>query len=540
MTAKKAKKSSKASGKKSSAKKVAAKAKKAATKSAGKKGASKKQAANKKPAAKTVATAGKKGATKKVGTKSTKKAAASPASDDSVMTPGVLVVNMIPKSRSGETNQDSEPNLAVDPTKPLNMVGSAFTPDPGGGPNAPIYFSTDGGNTWRLNSIIPGNGPFGTGDITVRFSQSSTLYAGILRGDVSLRMNILRTANFTSSTPMTVLLSRDSVDQPYIQTARVTLGAAQKDVIFNGDNDFGATEGKTATIDHTVDALAAAPVFKKTRIDSRVASGADAPSIRPTIHPNGTVYGAYLHRIDASGSVRHYDVVVVRDDKFGTSTTPFTALKDPGDGLAGRRIVTNRLIPWLSPGLGQERTGSSLSIAVDPTNSKIVYVAWADRVGANDYTAHVRVSRDSGVTWSNDSLTITNATCLALAVNSVGKVGFLYQQLRGTDASTQRWVTHLRRSTDAISWTDLVLADVPAATPPRRFFPYIGDYNHLLCVGRDFYGIFSANNFPDMSNFPSGVKYQRNADFTKHKLLNVDNTTEVAISIDPFFFKVTE
>jgi hypothetical protein len=535
MPAKKAKKSSKASGKKSSAKKTAAKAKKAATKTTGKKGASKK------PSAKGVASAGKKGASKKAAPKTTKKAAASPATDGTVMTPsGVLVVNMIPKSRSGETNQDSEPNLAVDPAKPLNMVGSAFTPDPGGGPNAPIYFSTDGGNTWRLNSIIPGNGPFGTGDITVRFSESHTLYAGILRGDAHLRMNILRTADFTSATPMTVLLSRDNVDQPYIQTARVTVGAAIKDVIFNGDNDFGATEGKTATIDHTVDAQVAAPVFKKTRIDSRVAFGVDAPPIRPTIHSNGTVYGVYLHRIDASGSVRHYDVVVVRDDKFGTSATPFTALKDPGDGLAGRRVVTNRLVPWLTPGLGQERTGSSLSIAVDPTNSKIVYIAWADRLGANDYTLHVRVSRDRGETWSDDLLRIANATCPALAVNSVGKVGFLYQQLKGTNAATQRWVTHLRRSKDGISWGDLVLADVPAATPPRQFFPYIGDYNHLLCVGKDFYGIFSANNFPKKDNFPSGVKYQRNADFTKHKLLNVDNTTEVAISIDPFFFKVTE
>jgi hypothetical protein len=527
MPAKKAKKSSKTSGKKKSS------AKKAAARTSGKKGASKKSAT------KAPGSASKKGAGKKAGTKTTRKAAAKIAPDGAVMMPGVLVVNMIPKSRSGETNQDSEPNLAVDPKTPLNMVGSAFTPDPGGGPNAPIYFSTDGGNTWRLNSIIPGNGPFGTGDITVRFSESHTLYAGILRGDASLRLNILRTANFTSPTPMSVLLSRDSVDQPYIQAAKVTLGTTQKDVVFNGNNDFGATSGKTATIDHTTDALAAAPVFKTTRIDSRPAFGADAPSIRPTIHPNGTVYGAYLHRIDASGAIRHYDVVVVRDDKFGTSTNPFTALKDPGDGLSGRRVVTNRLIPWLMPGLGQERTGSSLSIAVDPTNSKTVYVAWADRVSTNDYTVHVRVSKDSGATWSNDCLTITNATCPALAVNSVGKVGFLYQQLKGTTAATQRWVTHLRRSTDAISWDDLVLANVPAATPPRQFFPYIGDYNHLLCVGKDFYGIFSANNFPDPANFPSGVKYQRNANFTTHKLLNVDNTTEVAISIDPFFFKVT-
>jgi len=51
----------------------------------------------------------------------------------------VTVVNMIPKSLSGETQQDSEPNIAVNPENPLQIVGTAFTPDPLNGPRAPIY-----------------------------------------------------------------------------------------------------------------------------------------------------------------------------------------------------------------------------------------------------------------------------------------------------------------------------------------------------------------------------------------------------------------
>jgi hypothetical protein len=35
------------------------------------------------------------------------------------------------------------------------------------------------------------------------------------------------------------------------------------------------------------------------------------------------------------------------------------------------------------------------------------------------------------------------------------------------------------------------------------------------------------------------VTYQRNANFTTHSLLDVDNVTHVQPSIDPFFFKVT-
>src|SRR5437667_817713 len=99
-------------------------------------------------------------------------------------TPIVLVVNRIPKSLSGEENQDSEPTIAVNPANPRQIAASAFTPDPSEGPRAPIYVSTDGGNTWTLNSIVPSSVQDGsaTADITVAFgSASSVLYAGILR-----------------------------------------------------------------------------------------------------------------------------------------------------------------------------------------------------------------------------------------------------------------------------------------------------------------------------------------------------------------------
>ena len=88
---------------------------------------------------------------------------------------------MIPQSLSDETNGDAEPNIAVNPSNPLQIAGSAFTPDPSGGSHAPIYVSTDGGKTWTLNSIVPSNDPnSGTGDITLRFSGTNKLYAGIL------------------------------------------------------------------------------------------------------------------------------------------------------------------------------------------------------------------------------------------------------------------------------------------------------------------------------------------------------------------------
>src|ERR1044072_4795336 len=89
--------------------------------------------------------------TKKTSKKSSKKKSAKKAA-----TPTVLLVNIIPRSLSGESNQDSEPTVAGKPANPLQIVATAFTPDPQRGQFAPIFLSQDGGNTWTLNSIVPG------------------------------------------------------------------------------------------------------------------------------------------------------------------------------------------------------------------------------------------------------------------------------------------------------------------------------------------------------------------------------------------------
>jgi hypothetical protein len=470
----------------------------------------------------------------------------------------VTVVNMIPQAQSNETNQDSEANLSVNPANPMQIVGSAFTPDPLNGPNAPIYFSIDGGATWNLNSILPGNNSSGgTGDVTLRFGGTSNrLYAGILRGDSFLKLNILSTPDFTQPNTMAILVSRSSEDQPYVQ-ATTTLGGsgAGLDRVYVGNNNVGV-DGPSASIDRSLDGGAAMPpspsnfnTFSiETRATALVPGGKhqDGPPIRPVFHYDGTVYAIYYGWRSFSGvSGATTDVVVVRDDNWAAGANPFSDLKDSSDNLPGRIVVPGVKVPWNNSNqanFGQERfVGSNLSIAVDPRDSSRVYIAWADiPQGSTSYTLHVRRSDTRGASWSiNDLLTVTNATNPALAVNVQGKVGFLYQKL--ASGNPQRWETHLQRSVDLGGmWDDLILAKPPANAPSAIFPPYLGDYIHLQAIGKDWYGVFTANNTPDQANFPQQVSFKRNANFNTHQLLGTDNTTPVAISIDPFFFKVTE
>ena len=467
----------------------------------------------------------------------------------------VRVVNMIPASMSGETNQDSEPNLAVNPERVRDMVGTAFTPAPMG-TLAPIYISTNGGNTWELRSVVPGNGPAGTGDITVGFAtRGGVLYAGILSGTTFLRMQILRTSSFTSTTAMTVLVQRDNVDQPWVVAGSVVAAGASTDRVYVGNNDFNQPGGRTATVDRSLDAATAAPPagFAAFQLEQRATVGQDGPPIRIALHPDGTVFAAFHRWVPPPPPPPPppqfvlpnltFDIVVTRDDNWGSGTTPFNALVElaapAGDGLVGQRVATNRFMRFNAQ-IGQERLVGDLSIAVDSTDSDNVWVAWCDRVGGvagTDWTLHVRRSTDRGQNWSADVRTIANGKNPSLAVNTNGLLGLLYQELTGG-----QWVTRLELTANA--WGSAaethVLHQAPSATPVLTFFPYIGDYVRLLAVGADFYGVFSGNNTPDMANFPSGVTYQRSANWTTHTLLNTDGITPVAVSIDPFFFHWTE
>jgi hypothetical protein len=485
------------------------------------------------PAKKKTATRGRRRASRR---RARSKATSGPSS--------VFLINMIPKSLSNESGQDSEPHLTVNPADPLQIVGTAFTPDPAGGARAPIYISSDGGASWKLNSIVPSvAGSIGTADITTGFSgKATTLYAGILNAGNS-NLQFLRTANPFLPGPMAILSNRTHGDQPF--TIATLKGATER--VYIGDNDFNAPGGRTATVDESLNAGVPAPAFNSVRVEKRTTSGQDGPQTRPTAHGDGTVYAAFYRWRAAAGNfqantfiVTSADVVVLRDDHFGSGANPFTALVDPGDSRAGVRVVQGVSFPFMIHGTaatGQQRLGGSISTAVDPGNSSTVYLAYGGRQQGSVLTLHVRVSKNRGLAWSTDLLTIPNATNGALAVTIGGVIGFLYQQIRGTGAS-QRWQTHLRRSTDGINWSDLVLADTPATTPAKTFDPYLGDYDHLVANGRTLYGIFSANNTPDKANFPNGVVYQRNANFTTHRLLKLDGTTVVAPSIDPFFFKV--
>ena len=453
----------------------------------------------------------------------------------------VKVVNMVPNGSSDETNQDSECNLAVNPSNTSQIAGSAFTVNSAGG-NAPVYRSSDGGSTWELANIVPANFG-GTHDIALAFGTlDNTLYAGILRDQNVVgkpRMQNLRTNNLFSNTAMTILNTRDTIDQPFPSAMTTTTGGVHQDHVFFANNDQRTVVApRSGTVDQSQDARTAAPPAGITSVtlDKDNPFVQDMPPIRTSVYRSGRVYAAFGRIRSFNAPKFPSDIVVVRDDNFGTSSPSYSALMT--GTTAGVVVQANAPMLFSSgPFIGGSRApASSLAITVHPIDSTIVWIAWTDSgTAASPVRLHVRKSTNSGATWSADELGVTRAINPALAITNSGTVGVLYQQLNGTT-----WETHFQRTFNGGStWSDMLLAKFTDNIPVPTFQPYLGDYTDLVAVGNGFYGTFASGNTPDMANFPKGVSFQRNADFTTHQLRNQTNTGNVSVSIDPFFFSVT-
>jgi hypothetical protein len=62
------------------------------------------------------------------------------------------VVDVIPGSQSGESDQNSEPSIAVNPINSSQMLAGTFGAD-----QAPFFVSNDGGTTWSIFGTLPTN-----------------------------------------------------------------------------------------------------------------------------------------------------------------------------------------------------------------------------------------------------------------------------------------------------------------------------------------------------------------------------------------------
>lgn len=413
-----------------------------------------------------------------------------------------LLVDVVPASENQEHDQNSEPNIAVNPANPDQILITAFSTNPR---RNPVYFSNDGGATWSLFQRTA------VGDQTLAWSPSGFAYLAILTPSGS-QLAVARQTNPTAANhnfifiPKSRYAPRGTPDQPWIDATSVTT-----DHIYVAFNDLSRFPGPTASIRFSLDS---GLHWKNTVIENRrPGSGQDLPPVR--VKAQGDIVYAAYERGDAfngRGDVRA-DVMVVRDDLAGAGH--FEAL-----GKGGTAIVSDTLLAGRK--LGKERIGSDLTVAIDPANPARVVVGFTIISGVRDPQAVLYQSTNSGMTWTQVFAAPPQSALGAAAIAGNGCIGFLYTTFDGVNLDTRL----ARFSPDFLSRNDTILSRFPNGRPKRTFDPYIGDYQDLVAVGDTFYGVFSASN--DVSQFPIVPEFERDA---------AQLGTTVKFSIDPFFVK---
>src|SRR5215471_6391263 len=433
----------------------------------------------------------------------------------------IRLIDVIPNISSGESGQQSESSLAVNPTNANQIVlQSGFT----------NYFSTaNGGAAWSLFQNISNN------DASLDWSPGGNAYTSVLNAAAR------SISTFTSTNPVTgpplgllptsVYSTTISIpDQPWVVTTRVNA----TDRIYVGFNDlslFPRTASVRASIDNGL-------TWNNVVIE-RVTPGAgqDGPPIRLAASSDGSmVYAAFLRW--NSGSIPNFpgNVIIVRDDN-GALT--FNALGANGVNASGNvtfPFSSTSGCPGAATCLGAERLGSGLAIAVDPNNGRKVFVAFDVVSGGSTRTIVVR-SLDGGLNWTQVFTTTVQSGIPALSVATNGTVGLLY-----TTFENGMLVTHFLQTTNDFATTqDEILSRFVSNNPVKAFDPYIGDFQDLQAIDNIFFGTFSASNNANgtLAVFPQGITFLRNFTGTPNQpnfqLTNLAGGN-VSASIDPFFF----
>ena len=465
---------------------------------------------------------------------------------------GVRVIDIIPKSQSNETGQNSEPSIAVNPNDPNQVAISVFSDNP----LSPFYSTKDGGKTWIQFDQLQ------TFDSTLSWSKSGRLYLGRTSNyQVDPSGNITQGTNEVDKsdspgTPFQPILASVYTSSPgMLPPDHPLIAAAQvdgTDHIYLGYNQFIPFNNQVPPTPHTATvrfSTNGGATWTTTVVDRSDASVfANAPAVPPAVNGNRVyvAFGRATHDPDFTRGTAQGQIVVVRDDDGGNGG--FNALGANGTTVAN--ITYPFTVPPTGMGgqsLGNERIGSDLSLAVDPRNADHVYIAYADNPSPGLIQVQVQESTDSGRTWAEKFATRATPDFKSalpyLAVADNGAVGLLYTAQDLNNGVSFLETHFVQTGNDFKHSTDTLLSRFTDGNPPSTFDPYIGDYEGLKAVGDTFYGTFSASNQADGTHaiFPGGVVFQR--DFTGTPGTSSFQLTDgsgnpVAASIDPYYFQI--
>lgn len=419
------------------------------------------------------------------------------------------------------TNTELEPQVAVNPVNPLNIVG-AFQQDrwnDGGARGLVASHSFDGGTSWA-RSFAPFSACSGgdaeykrATDPWVSFDAAGRLY------QISLSID-------SAALGLSAVLTSTSTDGGTTWTAPVTVQRDTNPVNFNDKESITADwtrpghayavwiRGAVPGENRSPVGLARSFAFRGKPMFSRTTDGGEtwsepismtgnqnlyAQGNQIAVLPDGTLVNVFSILFKGSG---------IQPAKAGQVFQAVTRSTDGGrtwskiEKIAplGTVLLTDPDNP--DPNSLDEtiRAGDYLpDIAVDH-DSGALYVTWADGLGTSANNVVISKSTDGGRSWSApvaiDQTPGQHAFNHAVTVSDDGTVAVLYYDFRNNTPDpglpTDVWLTHSTDGGD--TWEEQHVTgpfDMKAAPVARGWF--LGDYQGLEPIGDDLIAFFATS-----------------------------------------------
>jgi hypothetical protein len=430
---------------------------------------------------------------------------------------------------------DTEPSIAVNPMSSLEIAVVTFSESWGPNVMAPVWKTSDGGNTWRkvfqipqptVPSPVPGQPPMGLpgpGDQKIAFDAAGNLFIAELGIGSPIRDFVYRQTGAADG-PLTPGAAYGD-DQPHIDVHQAPPGQACAGVLYSPWLNFGVASGPQSTVSWSntsgtaMNDVPAGDISSFPNRTTRIALASDGRAYVVYKTREGMVSGVSLPG-STNNDFENVHFRVQRSDDCGSSWNALggaVGISVHGNNTVQTYFTNNFGVTGAGRKVARARS-SDAWITANPTNGH-VYVAYVRRDASTFGQIYVARSTDNGLHWNSTRVTDGSHHCAfpEIAVAGNGTIGVMYVDFDDTGTNTNFRHHFARSFNNGVTWTDQILQSMdpsPLANAASGFL--WGDYEGLTVAGHAFYGVFTGESIGRTTPQLDPIFFTETADLSIH------------------------